>query len=67
MQVAKSLDETEVAPEAERMQLVINLTMAIWQQWKDVCPPEACRMRHRAPRNHGATEAAESQPMQAST
>lgn len=50
-------------PEVERSQLVINLTMDLWAQWKAACAAQDCRMRHRASRHPaGNAAAAASQP-----
>ena len=67
-QVAKQGEDAGLVPEVERSQLVINLTMDLWAQWKAACPAKDCRMRHRASRHPAAdATAAASQPAAVST
>ena len=57
-QVAKQGEDAGLVPEVERSQLVINLTMDLWEQWKAACAASDCRMRHRASRHPAAAAAA---------
>lgn len=54
VQVSAVADDTEQAPDVERLQFVINMTMENWETWKRYCHPKDFRLKHREPRDHGA-------------